>query len=260
MRLMIFTDLDGTLLDHRDYSFAAAAPALEKLHSVGVPLILASSKTAAEIAPLAQALGTMSWPAVVENGASIARPGAPIMGTDDYERIRGILAALPEDVRAPFRGFGDMSVDEIAAQTGLSIDEAQRAKQRQSTEPGLYDGSDEQQSRFLAALGEHGVSARRGGRFLTLSFGASKADRMNELINEYRPEATLALGDAANDVEMIEAADYGVIVRNDHGPGIPPLAGEQDGRIRRTELSGPSGWNEAVLSKLCEMEPCGDDA
>ena len=52
---------------------------------------------------------------------------------------------------------------------------------------------------------------------------------------------------------MIEAADYGVIVANPHGPALPPLAGEAEGRILRTARPGPDGWTEgleAILSKL----------
>jgi len=66
-------------------------------------------------------------------------------------------------------------------------------------------------------------------------------------------DVTLALGDAPNDVEMLEAADHGVIVRNDDGPGLPPLAGETTGRITRTELAGPAGWNIAVLEILNKL-------
>ena len=47
---VVFSDLDGTLLDHSTYSWKAAAPALAALRDRGIPLILASSKTSAEIA------------------------------------------------------------------------------------------------------------------------------------------------------------------------------------------------------------------
>lgn len=63
---LVFTDLDGTLLDHETYSFAPAAEALAALKARGVPLVLASSKTAAEIAELHRALGLGDTPAIVE--------------------------------------------------------------------------------------------------------------------------------------------------------------------------------------------------
>ena len=35
-----------------------------------------------------------------------------------------------------------------------------------------------------------------------------------------------------------------MIVRNDHAPPLPPLAGEDSGRISRTKREGPQGWAE----------------
>ena len=56
-----------------------------------------------------------------------------------------------------------------------------------------------------------------------------------------------------NDVEMLEHATHGVIVRNDHGTPLPRLAGEETGAIRRTAQTGPTGWNAAVLALLQDL-------
>ncbi|MGH7828798.1 MAG: HAD hydrolase family protein, partial [Candidatus Binatia bacterium] len=50
--LIIITDLDGTLLDESTYSFQASLPAIQRVTSQGIPLILCSSKTRSEILPL----------------------------------------------------------------------------------------------------------------------------------------------------------------------------------------------------------------
>lgn len=250
MRLIVFTDLDGTLLDHSDYSYAAARPALAALMARGVPLILASSKTAAEILPLHQDLGLRDWPMIVENGAQRVTPGAAAADRGAYQRLRAILASLPPALAAPYRGFGDMSDAEVARITGLAPEAAARARLRCFTEPGLWSGSADALEPFLAALSERGVSARRGGRFLTLSFGGTKAQQMAGIMADLGADTSIALGDAPNDVEMLEAADYGVIIRNDHGKGIPALPGEARGRITRTAAPGPEGWNGAVLALL----------
>lgn len=248
--LLVFTDLDGTLLDHETYSHAPAAPALAALRARGIPLVLASSKTAAEIAELHSALGLGETPAIVENGAGLYRPGDSDEGSGAHEALRDALAALPEDLRVAFRGFADMSVEEVAEVTGLSREAAARAKIRRFSEPGLFRGDEAARAAFEAALSAEGVATQQGGRFLTLSFGATKADRMAEIARDYGDPPTLALGDAPNDIGLLEGADHGVIVRNDHGPGIPTLAGEATGRIIRTTLPGPAGWNQAVLDFL----------
>ncbi|MCR8547226.1 HAD-IIB family hydrolase [Salipiger sp. P9] len=250
MRLIVFTDLDGTLLDHSDYSYDPARPALAALKARGIPLILASSKTAAEILPLHQELGLGDAPMIVENGAERVSPGAAATDRTAYDRLRGILDTLPEDLRAPFRGFGDMSTAEVAEITGLPPASAALARQRNFSEPGLWQGTDAQRDAFLAALAAQGVLARSGGRFLTLSFGGTKAQQMAGIMADLGADTAIALGDAPNDVEMLESADYGVILRNDHGKGIPALPGEDSGRIARTTEPGPKGWNIAVLALL----------
>ncbi|KZY37997.1 mannosyl-3-phosphoglycerate phosphatase, partial [Roseovarius sp. HI0049] len=229
--ILIFSDLDGTLLGHDDYSWAPAKPALEALKARGCGVILASSKTAAEIAPLRAEMGLTDWPAIVENGSGLLPPGDPadeMGGHSPYADLRARLADLPQG----FRGFGDMEIPEVAEITGLPEPSAALAKRRRFSEPGLWTGTEAALERFLSAASTAGLSARRGGRFLTLSFGGTKAGRMDEIIDTYRPRHTIALGDAPNDTEMLERADHGVIIRNDAAPPLPPLSGEAEGRIR----------------------------
>lgn len=249
-RIVVFTDLDGTLLDHETYSWAPARPALAALKAHGAALVLASSKTAAEIAHLHSALGLGETPAIVENGAGLYEPGKERARAGDHARLCAALSALPQELRRHFKGFSDMNVEEVAAVTGLLAEAAARARARTFSEPGLWLGDSRERTAFIAALAANGIAAREGGRFLTLSFGATKADRMAEIAARLGAGQTLALGDAPNDVEMLETADHGVIIRNDHGPGIPPLAGEATGRITRSTVPGPTGWNAAVLDFL----------
>ncbi|MFW2587986.1 HAD-IIB family hydrolase [Sagittula sp. SSi028] len=254
MRLIVFSDLDGTLLDHASYSWQAAEPALAQLAKREIPLVLATSKTAAEVERLHSALALGDTPAIVENGAGVYRPGQPLQAEGDMATIRAALARTPQDLRAHFLGFGDVDAEGVAAMTGLPLDSAAMAKQRMFSEPGQWSGTDAQRLAFVQNLAAQGVSARYGGRFLTLSLGRTKADAMREVCRELGGTVTIALGDAPNDTEMLQEADHGVIVRNDHGVGLPTLDGEATGRIRRTDAIGPAGWNEAILALLNELE------
>lgn len=247
--LVVFSDLDGTLLDHISYDWSPAIPALQRLDSIGAPVVLASSKTAAEMAVLQQAMGLTQWMAITENGAGLVDAQARTP-PDDYTALRRALDQLPQHMRRHFLGFGDMTLDMLMDKTGLSRQDAALAKQRAFSEPGLWLGPADQQAAFLCALHNLGITARLGGRFLTLSFGATKATRMAEVIAHYRPQTTIALGDAPNDTEMLETADIGVIIANPHHAPLPPLAGEKSGKIIRTSEPGPAGWNMAILSLL----------
>jgi mannosyl-3-phosphoglycerate phosphatase len=249
--LLVFSDLDGTLLDHANYEWAAARPALKALAAIGAGVVLATSKTAAEVDGLRDRMALGNWPAVVENGAGVLAPGAQTDADDaDFRLIRDRLRDLPEG----FRGFADMSDEEVARATGLSPQDAAKSRRRQHSEPGVWTGKPEDLERFLAAAARAGLSARRGGRFLTLSLGHTKADRMREITSELSLRMTVALGDAPNDLEMLVAADRGFLVSNPHAPPMPDLPN----RIRRTAAQGPAGWSEAIFGLLKELEPNGD--
>ena len=253
---IVFTDLDGTLLDHESYSHEAAAPALKQLQTRDIPLILCSSKTAAEVLPLRRLLGFEKCPAIVENGAGIleAHASQPVPAPRHAELISKI-EQLPATLRDSFSGFSSWSGAELEARTGLEGAAARRAAQRDYSEPGLWLGDAANRREFIAALERQGIHAQQGGRFLTLGFAGSKAERMREIVAAYRaqqsdPLFSIALGDAPNDIEMLESADLGVILPNPAHPGIPPLAAESEGRIIRATRPGPAGWNQSLLALL----------
>ncbi|MBM7068788.1 mannosyl-3-phosphoglycerate phosphatase [Actibacterium sp. 188UL27-1] len=252
--LLVFSDLDGTLLDHQSYDWAPAQPALTLLSRIGAVVVLASSKTAAEIAPLRTAMALGPVPAIIENGAGLLPADASSIPGHDYAKLTTILSTLDPHFQAQFEGFHRWSVDQIAQETGLPPDQAARAANRQFSVPGLWRGDPSGLDQFLAVLSGLGVAARQGGRFLTLSFGATKADQMNRIAASYGTPITMALGDAANDVEMLEQADYGALIVNPHGQPLPALAGEQTGRIRRSQLAGPHGWNEMIHLLVDELK------
>ncbi len=246
--LLVFSDLDGTLLDHQTYRWEAAQPALDALNDCGAGVVLASSKTAVEIQKLQSEMGLNRWPAIVENGAGViwaSESGA--FDTSAYDRLRNLVTSLP----AGFDGFGDMTDQDVADVTGLALPDAHNARQRCFSEPGLWRGSDEELQLFLASAAELGIHARQGGRFLTLSFGRTKADAMAEVVTQLAPDTTIALGDAPNDMEMLAAADHGVLVANPSAPPMPQLD-TQSNLIRTTE-HGPMGWNSAILTLLNDL-------
>lgn len=253
--LMVFTDLDGTLIDHNTYDYAPAIPAIEEIRRLSAGLVLASSKTAPEISRLRQDIGIDEWPAIVENGAGILPSfvtECPL--SDQYDAVRSALTNVPAELRACFCGFGDMSVEKVVQVTGLSPDAATLSQQRSFSEPGIWSGTATQKQAFLDALTAQGVTSQQGGRFLTLSLGSNKVDQMRTIIDTYQARHTIALGDAPNDIAMLEYADIGIVVANPAGTPLPTLKTEDAGGILRTTHPGPTGWNLAVLDALARLE------
>lgn len=259
-KLLVFTDLDGTLLDHETYSYEAALPAIATLKRNDIGLILASSKTAAEIAPLRAELGFTHCPAIVENGAGLLPPNTQASKQiGRYKEIQTRLDSLPDELRSRFTGFAQMTVEDVVAATGLSHDAAQLAKQRQFSEPGVFHGTDKERQAFIEAAKSAGFLAKQGGRFLTFSFGGDKAEQMRAIIAEQENVIfSIALGDAPNDIGLIKAANIGVIIPNPAHGGVEHLAGEMSGKIIRADKNGPEGWNRTVLElvkKYATLKP-----
>lgn len=61
--LLVFSDLDGTLLDSHSYDWQPAAPWLTRLREANVPVILCSSKTSAEMLYLTKNVGATRFTA-----------------------------------------------------------------------------------------------------------------------------------------------------------------------------------------------------
>lgn len=72
-RIIIITDLDGTLLHPKTYSFEKAMPALRLIKEMGIPLVFCSSKTRTEVEVWRQRLEN-SHPFISENGGGIFIP------------------------------------------------------------------------------------------------------------------------------------------------------------------------------------------
>ncbi len=261
--LIVFSDLDGTLLDHHDYSYASAIPSLELLREAGVPLVLTSSKTRSEIQTLKTELG-LDDPFIVENGAGIVLTDDQFPSSDeelpevDGVRLKsfgpplsGILETLQrirEQTGARFTGFSEMDDEEVMARTGLSRQAASQARSRDFTEPLAWQDNEEVWQQFSRLLDEAGLFTLRGGRFIHVMASGDKGAALAWLRDRYRqergrPVCTVALGDSDNDVAMLTRADIGIVVRS---PVNEPPAAALAAGCPITDLEGPAGWNQAI--------------
>ncbi len=251
---LVVTDLDGTLLDHDSYSFAPAAQALATIRARNIPLVLCSSKTRAEMLPLQAELG-ISGPFICENGAGICTvtaAGAELEAlAAPRSEVLALLHTLREQEGFRFTGFADMSVEELAETTGLSLAAAALAAQREFSEPLRWEDSEQELPRFRSLLQQHGLTAQQGGRFLSVAGPTDKGAALNRLRLRYVNHGpVIALGDSPNDLSMLAAADIGVIIKSARSDSLQP---EGPGRILRTQQRGPSGWQEAMSGLLDEF-------
>ena len=254
---LVFTDLDGTLLDHHTYSFEAALPALQALKERNIPVILNSSKTRAEILEIANQLG-LPTAIIAENGSLIAFPDQadPVILGSSYTFICEQLDQIRKAHTFDFQGFHDWDAAQISKVTGLSIESSKLSSQREASEPLLWNDSDSALQLFKDQLAKVGLCVKRGGRFWHVMGDTDKVKAMQHVVEHYhengQPKPTvIALGDGPNDQEMISAADIGVII---HNPDGTPLAVDKrtGQKIIRTDAPGPEGWNATLLALLTE--------
>lgn len=268
-KLIIFTDLDGTLLDAKTYSFEKALPALQLLKEKNIPLIICSSKTRKEIEYYRKKLDN-HHPFISENGGGIYIPKDSrlkvqdsrfkVEKTRDYQIIR--LGARYSDLRKAIKelqddgfnikGFGDMTVKEIADITNMSIEEARMAKEREFDEPFIFDGNEIDEQRLLETITLKGFNFTRG-RFFHILGNSDKGKAVSILIDIYKRKfgeiITIAIGDSPNDIPMLKRADYPVIVQKPDESYDPKINIQN---LTRAEGIGPDGWNKAI-SKVIVM-------
>jgi len=261
LKPVIFTDLDGTLLDQETYSYDKALPSIEHLRSQAVPIIFCSAKTRAEQEVYRREL-QINDPFIVENGGAVfisqgyfqfnfeyhkAKDGYQVIELGiPYHQIREILAQVRYDTGVNFRGFGDMSAEEVASLTSLDLEVAQRAKAREYDETLNLEGTPDEINNVLNAIKGKGLNHTSGGRYYDVAGQNDKGKATRILVELFNRKSgkirTIAIGDSPNDVPMLSAVDIPVLVQKPGGTweeiDIPHL--------RRVEGIGPEGWARAI--------------
>jgi mannosyl-3-phosphoglycerate phosphatase len=262
LRLVIITNVDGTLLDQQTYSYERSLPAISRLLSLNVPLILCSSKTYAEMHRLWSELD-LKDPFIVENGGAICVPPRyfpfPLRGFNSsgplprmdlgtrVSKLRQVLAETASKCGVQVRFFGSMPAEEIAELTGLTRDQAALAREREYGEPFLVDGNN--QDKLVRALIGKGFTLSRGERFFYLTGNHDKGTAVKILLDLYRridgKLTSVGLGNSTNDFPLLCQVDRPVLIRRADGTWDPDIA-EKLPFIEKTEAAGPLGWSEAI--------------
>ncbi|GBE41220.1 MAG TPA: HAD-IIB family hydrolase [Nitrospirae bacterium] len=274
--LVIFTDLDGTLLDSA-YTYEMALPALKLVSDRNIPLIICSSKTRAEIELIRKGLGN-DHPFVSENGGGIyiSKSNYELRIKDyeteeldeyyliklgaDYADLRRALAEIRGE-GFNVRGFGDMSVKEVAELTGLKESDAELAQKRQFDEVFTFTGDEASVNKLKQRINSMGFNYTQGEYFHIM--GNSDKGRAVGILKElYAAESvkviTAALGNSPNDIEMLNNVDHPFVVKKEDGSYSRQILHEVKG-CKKVDGIGPVGWNKAVKKLLSNFFDCTDD-
>lgn len=261
-KMIVFSDLDGTLLDHNNYEWTPATDAINLLKKNNFPLIINSSKTSTEISLIRKDIGNTD-PYICENGAvlhlnenmteSSSDTFYAMYFTKPYEYLRETLNALKCKYNYEMTGFGDIDLETLMNLTGLNKINASAAKSREATEPLKWNDTEESLNLFIKQLKDYELTLTKGGRFYHLMSPVSKGDSIDFVLNKYKeiePDTewiTVGLGDSFNDIPMLELVDYPILIRNSHGKR--PVTSHLK-NLTESEQEGPSGWNSEILKMI----------
>ena len=228
-RLLLATDLDGTLLGPGYGLDPEAVRLLRVIHASGAPVALVTSKTLEEARLYAARLGLRGCPGyaiIAEEGGVIEAPGLLPGGRVYTARPLSPAEALelvPGRCRDKVKPIQWMTPGEVSRLTGLPLDEAEAARLRRVVAAlhGPRECLEEAMDEALA----RGLYARLGRVFLMVGRIGGKAAGLRFLVEEapgLRGAALAALGDDKMDEEMLAMADYAFVIPRESGPAARP--------------------------------------
>lgn len=252
MKYIVVTDLDGTLLDHQTYKFTAAKKAIALLKNYKIPLIFNSSKTKAEILDIRSQLNNQE-PFICENGGIICYPARPnqslqiaYLGTPRKQFIEQ-LSLIKEELQLNYENFANATVDDVVQWTGLTTSDAQKAMEREATEPLLWHDTEIALEKFRQKLQKLQLQCVKGGRFYHVMGTFNKASCFAKLKANYARSwqddvQIVALGDSQNDLPMLEKADLAIVIPSSQGIKIKP----KGKNVFFATKPAPNGWQEGI--------------
>jgi mannosyl-3-phosphoglycerate phosphatase len=269
---VIFTAVEGVLLDPKSQSWSAAAEALEEIGRRRIPLILVTSGTRAELEAFRAKIGH-GYPFITESGGGLFMPdgyftqklqGAVRMGRyfcvafgRPYAEAVAAAEELAEESGATIEGYAQMTAREIARNTGEPVRQAELAKQREFSERFFFAGdADAVQDKFERAAREHKWDAVRGDPFWELRSGNDEARALRHLLRLLRESQhsrlrAIAIGSSVRHLPLLAAADQAVLLPQ-HGQDFDPTLTSKLSKAILADASGPQGWNQTVLKLLEE--------
>ena len=249
-QLIVFSDLDGTLLDHESYRYEEALVWINKIRASGAPLILATSKTKSEVCQWQEILN-IDCPYIVENGSAV-------VFSSKEEVVLGVsrddLESFILDYEKAITSLTTCTIDQAVALTDLSIEDAEKARDRHYSIPFVLHDA-ELESTIVDAANLKGYRIIKGGRFFHLQGNCDKADAVSLIAQRYEDEVggfpiRVVLGDNENDRAMLEGADIPVVVKSDIGHVLKL----KNKKTIYTTQTAPAGWGEAIGRVFRDLE------
>ena len=259
--IVIFTDLDGSLLHRETFKFDVIKDYIKSLVSNGVIIIPNSSKTEKEIEKFNKELG-VNLPYISENGSSIHGlnlitsnfPDKLILSREKEEILKIFENKVPENLKEKCFQISKMGKKEQENILGQKDERLKDALNRKYTLPFLFKGDKNEKNKLLKILYSNSLTLQEGGRVLNLCDNINKVKSMNRVIKILKKTEdkikTIAVGDNYNDLDMLKSCDIPCLVFNDQ------FVQDQiniDNLIFSNKPS-PEGWADVIKTALVKLD------
>ena len=264
MEFFVFTDIDGTLLNHKNYSYGNLKKFIKKIKN-SVQIIFNTSKTFSEIINIQKQLG-LDFPFIAENGACIFFPegylSKNILNKEFFKYKKFVCYKLTKlepklllkelhslRTKYNFNFLSELNDKQIIKITNLKHKDLENAKNRLFTNPIYWNDSKEKIFRFKSELNliKENFCILEGGRFLHISDNYNKGIALKKFLSIVKSSfssnfITVSLGDSENDLSMLESTDYSCIVKG----GKKKISLKKKNNIYFSETEAPEGWKESM--------------
>ena len=257
--IWVVSDVDGTLMDH-SYDLTPAIETIKILKKLFIPVILCTSKTAAEVEVIRNDL-KLTDRYIVENGAAIYGDslkkfnGRIILG-EKYERLEKILNFISKEIEYKLIPLNNLTDPEVTELTGLKGNSLTLLRDRHWSMPFLNPPSFLEE-RINIICKKLKVAIFKGNRMShLLSINSNKGKAIN-VLKEYSNNQNvqiIGLGDSPNDLPLLLNSDIKIVIPGIDGPNLNLI--DQLKNLEFTLASEPNGygWKNEINKLINELK------
>ena len=257
--IWVVTDVDGTLMDH-DYDLTPAKETIKLLQELSIPVILCTSKTAAEVKVIRSQLN-LNDPYIVENGAAIYGEGlikvnGKIILGKKYEVLENILESISKEINYHLQPLNNISDNEATELTGLKGHSLNLMRDRHWSMPFL-NPPDSLEEQITTCCKKFKVEIFKGNRMShLLSINSNKGKAIQEL-KKYvnNPNIKIVgLGDSPNDLPLLLNSDFKIVIPSPSGPNLKLLNKLKDYKYSLAVCPNGYGWKNEINKLFKKLE------
>ena len=259
--LIIFTDLDGSLLHRDNFKFDEIKDYVKNLINNGIIIIPNTSKTEKEIQEFMNELGS-ELPFISENGSSIHGlnlintnfPNKIILSRDLQELLEIFNSKVPKELKNKCKFISDMNKSQQINILGLRDNNLKNALDRKHTIPFLFEGNKIEKNKLFKILRSSSLNMHDGGRVLNLGDNTDKVKSMKQVLKIYKKVQNrikvIGVGDNFNDLDMLRNCDIPCLVFNDKFK----LDQININNLIVSNKPSPEGWADVIKSALAKLD------